>query len=208
MTSTNAVRPQQGRSRQTQARILTAVEQILREGSFREATVQEICLRAGCSVGAFYGRFSDKTSAFHTFHETMCERTRVFARQCLDRDRWSKITLAEILTRYVRLLVRNYLKNRRLLRAGLLFADETGSREFSERAARVERDGNRMLLALFEQRRHEVKRDPARSAARFIRLVRAMLVTEVLMGTARPDEDELIETISSMALEVAGVEAR
>lgn len=53
-------RPQQGRSQRTLQALLDAAEALLEERSFEEASVQAICDRAGCSVGAFYGRFPSK----------------------------------------------------------------------------------------------------------------------------------------------------
>lgn len=52
--------PQQERSRATRRRILTAANLLLRERSFESLSVQEIARAAGCSIGAFYGRFRGK----------------------------------------------------------------------------------------------------------------------------------------------------
>lgn len=50
----------QRRSRETHDRLLESVSGLLEEKAFEDLTVQEIAARAGCSVGAFYGRFKSK----------------------------------------------------------------------------------------------------------------------------------------------------
>ena len=68
MTSSNphpagSIAPQQKRSEKTRNRILGAVEKLVKTGRYNGATVQDIVQAAGCSTGAFYGRFSDKNAA-------------------------------------------------------------------------------------------------------------------------------------------------
>lgn len=50
----------QDRSRETLARILQATRELLELQVFENITVQQIADRAGCSVGAIYGRVRDK----------------------------------------------------------------------------------------------------------------------------------------------------
>ncbi len=57
--------PLQTRSRQTYDRILDAAAALLEEKSFEAMTIQDIVRRAGCSVGAFYGRLKDKDALLH-----------------------------------------------------------------------------------------------------------------------------------------------
>ncbi len=58
-----SIAPQQKRSEKTRKRILGAVEKLVKNGEYNSATVQDIVRAAGCSTGAFYGRFSDKNAA-------------------------------------------------------------------------------------------------------------------------------------------------
>lgn len=60
---TGSIAPQQKRSEKTRKRILDAVEKLVKSGNYNSATVQAIVREAGCSTGAFYGRFSDKNAA-------------------------------------------------------------------------------------------------------------------------------------------------
>jgi len=58
-----SIAPQQKRSEKTRKHILAAVEKLVNSGGYNSATVQDIVRAAGCSTGAFYGRFSDKNAA-------------------------------------------------------------------------------------------------------------------------------------------------
>lgn len=53
-------RAQQRRSKETLRRILDAFEAELQDKTFEEITVGELCKRARCSVGSFYGRVESK----------------------------------------------------------------------------------------------------------------------------------------------------
>ena len=64
--------PQQSRSRETQARIVRAAEFLFAERGYDGTTVQNITLRARCSVGSFYARFKDKESLFLHIHDRHC----------------------------------------------------------------------------------------------------------------------------------------
>ena len=53
----------QRRSARTRDAILQVLEDALADGSLDRLTVQDIVRLAGCSIGAFYGRFEDKDAA-------------------------------------------------------------------------------------------------------------------------------------------------
>jgi AcrR family transcriptional regulator len=54
----------QARSRATRDRLLAAGRELLNDGAFEETSIVQIAAEAGCSVGAFYQRFSDKERFF------------------------------------------------------------------------------------------------------------------------------------------------
>jgi AcrR family transcriptional regulator len=56
----NVNEPRQRRSRETRDRLLQATRELLEERTFEDLTIQQIATRAGCPVGAFYGRFGGK----------------------------------------------------------------------------------------------------------------------------------------------------
>ena len=64
--------PQQNRSRATLTRIVEAAETLFAERGYDGTTVQDITVKARCSVGAFYARFKDKESLFLHIHDQHC----------------------------------------------------------------------------------------------------------------------------------------
>lgn len=67
-----SIAPQQKRSEEMRKRILSAVEKLVKSGNYNTATVQDIVQAAGCSTGAFYGRFSDKNAALLAVIDVRC----------------------------------------------------------------------------------------------------------------------------------------
>lgn len=64
--------PQQSRSRRTMARIVEAADVLFAEHGYDGASVNDIVARAGCSIGTFYARFTDKESLFLHLHAHHC----------------------------------------------------------------------------------------------------------------------------------------
>ena len=80
----DVVRPaRQQRSRETRDAILKAVAKLVKAGKYESATVQDIVQAAGSSVGAFYGRFADKTAALYSFYDTRCAESEVSVGVCV-----------------------------------------------------------------------------------------------------------------------------
>lgn len=66
----------QERSRETRARILAAAEQEFAESGYDGTRIADIAARAGCSVGAVYFRFKDKSALFLAIAESFAEDAR------------------------------------------------------------------------------------------------------------------------------------
>ena len=62
--------PLQDRSRKTLAALVAAVEALLEERAFDDISIQDICARAGCTTGSFYGRFRSKEDLLPYLYET------------------------------------------------------------------------------------------------------------------------------------------
>jgi AcrR family transcriptional regulator len=106
---------QQSRSQQTQAAILSVVEKRLRDGSFDQTSVQDIVSEAGCSVGAFYGRFANKAAALFLFHDDNCTRLEQQVSEVLDPTRAA--ALATLLEEFVDTIVDRTFRSAPMLRA-------------------------------------------------------------------------------------------
>jgi len=93
LTPTGMRPTQQGRSLATRNRILEAVEGALEEGRLETLTIQELVTKAQCSVGAFYGRFSDKDAAlaalFALRREVFTKKLLALVSKDLDLETWA-----------------------------------------------------------------------------------------------------------------------
>jgi AcrR family transcriptional regulator len=125
-------RARQKRSRDTLRRILDAFEAALHDHLFDEITVGDLCTRAGCSVGSFYGRVESKDALLEQL------RTRIFAdaqaalaRLCAPEFAASR-SLSALVREQARVLVEFHLAHRGAIRALVVQARRT--EPFSERA--------------------------------------------------------------------------
>ncbi len=85
--------PQQDRSRRTLERMLDAAVDLMDEGTFEKARVTEVVSRAGCSVGAFYARFSGKEALFLAAQDHFFGRLEDVIEGLIDAERWKGRTL-------------------------------------------------------------------------------------------------------------------
>lgn len=85
--------PQQDRSRRTLERMLDAAVDLMNEGTFEKARVTEVVRRAGCSVGAFYARFSGKEALFLAAQDHFFGRLEHVIEGLTDARRWEGRTL-------------------------------------------------------------------------------------------------------------------
>jgi AcrR family transcriptional regulator len=65
----------QARSRETCDRILVAAFKVFSQKGYRDTNVADITEAAGCSVGIFYKRFSDKEALFYTLQYQNLEQS-------------------------------------------------------------------------------------------------------------------------------------
>jgi TetR/AcrR family transcriptional repressor of nem operon len=88
----------QSRSARTRDRILETLDRALLDGSLERLTVHDIVEQAGCSVGAFYGRFSDKDAAiaglYRKRRDDFLIRLAAASEQARDLDDWARRAVA------------------------------------------------------------------------------------------------------------------
>lgn len=125
--------PQQTRSRKTMNRILGASQSLLEEKGFDELTIAEIVQHAGCSVGAFYGRFRDKDALLHALDERFFQEFTAESEVILNARRWEGKPIAEIIEAAIAFLVGVYSEQRGVLRALSLRARLSHDVRFGER---------------------------------------------------------------------------
>ena len=130
-------RPVQERSLQTMNQILDATSQLLEEKLFEEISISEIVDRAGCSVGAFYGRFKDKDSLLKALDERHFEAFDAGSQKLIADLQSQSETLPVIIRKMVQFLVDVYGGHPGLLRALVLYTKQHRDEGFQQRERRA-----------------------------------------------------------------------
>lgn len=108
--------PRQNRSRETQERLLIALETLLAERFFEHITMQDIADEAGVAVGTIYRRFRDKKALLPILYERLDRVMADWAAQVWDPIRLPDADLRQILQALVRAHLRFYKENAPVLR--------------------------------------------------------------------------------------------
>jgi Transcriptional regulator len=106
-------KPQQARSAESYQKMLDAAEEVLGEKSFDDATINEIVMRAGLTIGAFYARFHDKDSLLRELEARMNAEFVMLVDESLSPERWDGLTLEETMNLHHLALVKLYQRRRR-----------------------------------------------------------------------------------------------
>jgi AcrR family transcriptional regulator len=113
----NRVLPaKQARSRETRDRLLSAGRRLLEQGAFEDTSIADIAGEAGCSVGAFYHRFSDKEAFFKVLVEVALAEVAAEAKSTLTLAQFSDAALDDVLEACVTYWINQLRRNRGLLR--------------------------------------------------------------------------------------------
>ena len=119
--------PQQARSQETLAAILSASEALLEARPFDEISVQEITQAAGSSTGSFYARFRGKEDLlphlYSRFDDRLADRI-----SALDAGRdWASMPLADIIDLCITEHIRAYAERPHLMREFTLYVRRAGA---------------------------------------------------------------------------------
>lgn len=87
----------QARSREAQARLLAAGEQVFAAKGYDQAHVSDIAAAAACSIGSFYRRFRDKEALFRALHVQFAQRIERNMVRFLAMPQWSRAPADEVL---------------------------------------------------------------------------------------------------------------
>lgn len=119
--------PQQQRSRATRRRILVATNLLLKSRSFESLSVQEIATLAGCSIGAFYGRFRGKDDLLAPLLDRHYRAIGRWIGWALRSQAWRSLGLEARLVWVVRMNVRVLRSRRWLIRPLTVFLRQGGA---------------------------------------------------------------------------------
>jgi AcrR family transcriptional regulator len=196
----------QYRSLQTFERLLNAAEELVSERPFDEVSVNDICARAGHSVGAFYRRFESREGLLHVLHERYTERVMHLQSAALNPARWEGIPLAEMLKLVIEEIVKVTRQNLGLLLATEHLADS--DQAIAAREGRIHDEFHAGMTRLILQRVESIRHPRPRTAAAFCaqQLRAALFYRLQLAGALQMSSDELTDrefvtelTLASMA---------
>jgi AcrR family transcriptional regulator len=129
--------PQQARSRETMIQILDATALILETKTFEELTIAEVVLKAGTSVGAFYGRFNEKEALLQALDERFFQEFEESTIALMNPYNWVGRSTGYIIGSVTRLILEIYSNNKGVLRSLNLKARLYGDSRFKEREHRA-----------------------------------------------------------------------
>ena len=179
--------PVQERSLQTMNQILDAASQLLEQKLFEEISIAEIVDQAGCSVGAFYGRFKDKESLLNALDARHFETFHTGSHQLISKLQSKPEPLLVVIRKMVQFLVDVYGGHPGLLRALVLYAKQHRDEGFQLRERRAW-----AMYPLFHEivglHRAEIKHPDPDFAIRFGFIQTFFTASEILLWGTRNDE--------------------
>lgn len=155
----------QQRSLQTFERLLTAAEELMSEKPFDEVSINDICTRAGHSVGAFYRRFESRDGLLHVVHERYTERAIHLQSVALNPARWEGVPMEEMLLRVIEEIAKVTHQNSGLLLATAHLA--AADQKVAAREGRIHAEFHACITRLILLRVESIGHPRPRSAAAF-----------------------------------------
>lgn len=189
----------QRRSQETLQRIVDAFAAALEETSFEALTVAEICRRAGCSVGTFYGRVESKEHLLGHLCERAYDQLGAVVEQLAQSEPYADCTLEEMLAAQSQALVALHAERRGVIRAIVVHARR------HDELADATRSFNARMVASFAggwRRRRSPRHAevPAGTAELAAIMAAAFLREAVVFGRLWPSMDEVATQDISRAL--------
>lgn len=205
----------QQRSRDTEARLLLAAEEVFARSGVPGATVAEICRTAGVAVGTFYGRFRDKNALLAAFFTDHFRRAAEALEADFSIERWRGRPVGEILGAWVRSRVERFRERRAVARAILTYTRTHPDPAFRAAVADYSALVVDRFAALLEGSADGVRHaSPRRAAVIVVSTVEALLKEIALYGEVRSPalaiaDEELVPELTRLTrgyLESPGLE--
>ena len=172
----------QDRGHKAVERLLGAAEKILESGGLEAATVPEIAVRAGMSVGNVYKRFPNKDSLLRAVYERFFAESLAANEFALDPAKWKDIPSTEVLSTLVTGMIEGYRSRRALVRALLLYAQTHGDAEFRAHAEEMRQETLGLFERLLRDRRADIGHPHPERAIRFVVTLLAHALENAVMS--------------------------
>ena len=197
MTQEPVKEPRQSRSRATMERLLVAAEAILEEKSWQALTIQDVVQQAGCSVGAFYGRFKDKNGLLHALDERYFEDISTAIEATISALESTDHSLQETVSALATLVVQIHSHNQGVMRTVILQARLVADPRFRTREAQL-MQYRAKIMALVLTHRQRIAHEDTETAALFGYLQMYYTAREMMLwphlSAAMPYQGEALAT--------------
>ncbi|CAN7210222.1 TetR/AcrR family transcriptional regulator [Phenylobacterium sp. LjRoot164] len=198
----------QTRSREAQARLMKAGEQVFARKGYDDAHVSDIAAAAKCSIGSFYRRFRDKEALFRALHIQFAQRIENNMERFLAMPEWAEKSSYEILRTLVTNTARVIERHPGFFRA-LFQRTLSGAGSAYVPALRAADDRSGRLLAEFLVKRGEGRPTELEESCIFgLRTVEAALIHRGLRSEVtgeRAGTPFVIESLTEMLAGYLGV---
>lgn len=175
----------QDRSRATTERLLAAAQDLLCEGGADAATLRAIAARAGVSLAVVYRRFPDKDAVIRAVYTRFFVDVAAGNAHALSGQHFKRDSLREAAAAVVGGIAAGYRRNRRLVRALVLYARTHPDAEFRRRAAEATADAFAGLAGVIEPHFTEISHPSRRAAVQFaLAAVTSVLADRILFADA------------------------
>lgn len=180
--------PQQQRSRDTQNRILAALERLLEDYFFEQITTRQLAGEAGVAPATLYRRFRDKNALLPALYQHYDERLNRWAKALWDEDQQQRHTsVEERVTHVVREHVNFYRDNEPILRTLYLYLRLHPDIDLDEAASGRQTGYLEILTPIFEALARQGRELPDEARVKLFCLVLITSVKErALFPTTTP----------------------
>jgi AcrR family transcriptional regulator len=196
--------PQQQRSRDTQNRILTALERLLEKHFFEQITTRQLASEAGVAPATLYRRFQDKNALLPALYERYDQRLSQWGKELWDEDQQRRHTsIEERVTHVVREHVNFYRDNEPILRTVYLYLRLHPEIDLGELATGRRAGYVQILTPIFEALGQQGHKLPDQTRVKLFILILITSVNErALFPTTNParllelNDEEFIRELS------------
>jgi AcrR family transcriptional regulator len=168
--------PQQQRSRDTLARLLTATLEMLEAHGLEGATIPRIAEAAGVAPASVYRRFRDRDALFRAALMQGLEASVAATADSLRLESFKTKTLTGVVTRLVAISVQQYRERPGLLRALTRFVENDTDPAFRAQALALTAQNLERIIDLLYAFRAEIRHRDPRRAIRFAMLTMATVI--------------------------------
>ncbi len=180
--------PQQQRSRETQNRILAALERLLENHFFEQITTRQLASEAGVAAATLYRRFQDKSALLPALYERYDQRLNRWGKALWDEEQRRRHTsVEERVTHVVREHVNFFRDNQPILRTLYLYLRLHSDIELGESATGRQAGYEEILAPILEALRQQGHELPDEARTKLFCLVLITSIKErALFPTATP----------------------